>query len=86
MYYLQLEYDNTIISIPFGKLKDIDNYTMQFSDRLVFLDRIIFILGLDIIFSLCKSYKLQFIFVHILKRSSDLPAESGFLPEPLQTS
>ena len=48
MYYLQLEYDNTIISIPFGKLMDIDNYTMQFRDRLVFLDRIISILGIDI--------------------------------------
>lgn len=48
MYYLQLEYDNTIISIPFGKLKDIDNYTMQFSDRMVFLDRIISCLGLNI--------------------------------------
>ena len=48
MYYLQLEYDNTIISIPFGKLKDIDNYTMQFKDRLEFLDRIISVLELDI--------------------------------------
>ena len=40
MYYLQLEYGNKIISIPFGnELRNIDNYTMQFKDRLVFLDR-----------------------------------------------
>lgn len=48
MYYLELEYDGKIISIPFGKLKDIDKYTMNYKDRKVFLTKLISILGLDI--------------------------------------
>ena len=48
MYYLELEYDNKVISIPFGKLKDIDKYTMKYKDRKVFLNKLISILELDI--------------------------------------
>lgn len=48
MYYLELEYDGKIISIPFGKLKDIDQYTMGYSDRKSFLNNLIAILGFDI--------------------------------------
>ena len=50
MYYLEFEYEGKIISIPFGKLKDIDKYTIKYGDRLSLLNKLnsILELGIDI--------------------------------------
>lgn len=48
MYYLQMEYGDKVISIPFGGLKDADNYTLQFENREKMLSHIFRMLELNI--------------------------------------
>lgn len=48
MYYLQMEYGNKVISIPFGNLKNIDNYTIRFENREKFLNHIFRVLNVNI--------------------------------------